>query len=74
MMVNNVTNINNPCNHLSPQLTIKWIYVRVSICLLSGHMTGKGDSVGTSVRDRESQEGACESLKGLIALAIDVLV
>ena len=28
---------------------------------------------GTSVRGPESQEGACESMKGPIALAIDVL-
>jgi hypothetical protein len=33
----------------------------------------KGVSVGTSVRLPESQEGACESLKGPIALAVDVL-
>ena len=30
-------------------------------------------SVGTSVRGPESQEGACESLKGPIVLTIDVL-
>jgi hypothetical protein len=33
----------------------------------------EGGSVGTSIRGPESQEGACESLKGPIALAIDVL-
>jgi len=33
----------------------------------------RGGSVGTSVRGPESQEGVCESLKGIIALAIDVL-
>ena len=30
-------------------------------------------SAGTSIRGPESQEGACESLKGPVALAIDVL-
>ena len=30
-------------------------------------------SAGTSIWDPESQEGACESLKGPVALAIDVL-
>jgi hypothetical protein len=33
----------------------------------------EGGSAGTSVRGPESQEGACESLKDPIALAIDVL-
>jgi hypothetical protein len=32
----------------------------------------EGGSAGTSVRGPESQEGACESLKDPIALAIDV--
>ena len=32
----------------------------------------RGGSVGASVRGPESQEGACESLKGPIAQAIDV--
>ena len=32
-----------------------------------------GGSAGTSVRSPESQEGACESLKDTIALAIHVL-
>ena len=31
-------------------------------------------SAGTSARGPESQEGACESLKGLIDLATDVFV
>jgi hypothetical protein len=33
----------------------------------------RGGSAGTSVRGPESQEGACESLKGPIVLTIDVL-
>ena len=33
----------------------------------------RGGSVGTSVKGPESQEGACESLKGHIALVVDVL-
>jgi len=33
----------------------------------------RGGSAGTSVRGPESQNGACESLKGPIALAIDIL-
>ena len=33
----------------------------------------EGGSTGTSVRGQESQEGASESMKGPIALAIDVL-
>jgi len=33
----------------------------------------RGGSAGTSVQGPESQEGACESLKGPISLAIDVL-
>jgi len=33
----------------------------------------RGDSAGTSVRGPEIQEGARESLKGPIALAVDVL-
>jgi hypothetical protein len=32
----------------------------------------EGGSAGISARGPESQEGACESLKGPIALAIDV--
>jgi hypothetical protein len=32
----------------------------------------EGGSAGISARGPESQEGACESLKGLIALAIDI--
>ena len=33
----------------------------------------EGASVGTSVRVPENQEGACESLKGPIALVIYIL-
>ena len=43
---------------------------RVSPGLMRGR--GGGCSVGTLVRDPENQEGACESVKGHIASAIDV--
>ena len=40
--------------------------------VIAGPMREGGSAV-TSVRDLESQEGACESLKGPVALAIDIL-
>ena len=43
---------------------------------IKGYLQGlwEGGSVGTSVRDPEGQEGACESMEGPITLAIDVLL
>jgi len=41
-------------------------------CLYSGLLKGGGGSAGTSFRGPESQEGARESPKCPIALAIDV--
>ena len=46
----------------------------VRICRVPGSGTNRRGSAGTSVRVPESQEGACESLKEPIALAIDVFV
>ena len=44
--------------------------------LIKGYQQGLGEggSAGTSVRDPENQEGACESMEGPITLAIDVLL
>jgi len=41
--------------------------------VLNINKTGQSGSAGTSARGPENQEGACESLKDPIALAIDVL-
>jgi hypothetical protein len=53
-------------------LTIHGVQVLPAVLFL--HNTGlrEGGSAGISAREPENQEGACESLKGPIALAIDV--
>jgi hypothetical protein len=53
------------------------VYIRVCGLIIThiAFMQGLLERVlaGTSVRGPESKEGACESLKGPIALAIDIL-
>ena len=51
-------------------MSLIWILVYLESCDQGLWEEG---SVGTSVRGPESQEGACESLKGPIALVIDIL-